>query len=102
MWDENEPLPIPCGLCLRGFDRDGLTKHHLLPKSRGGKEEHVELLCSQCHGMVHATFTNRTLAVGYTTIDELRTCPELAPFIKWVRKQPPGRKKRNKARRRKL
>jgi hypothetical protein len=52
--------------------------------------------------MVHATFTNRTLATLYPTIDQLRASPELAPFIKWVRKQPPSRKKRNVPRRRKL
>lgn len=50
--------------------------------------------------MVHATYTNHTLAVEYATIEELRAAPELAAFIKWVRKQPVTRKKRNKERRR--
>jgi hypothetical protein len=31
-----------------------------------------------------------------------RAAPELAAFIKWVRKQPITRKKRNKERRRKI
>jgi hypothetical protein len=60
------------------------------------------MLCRQCHGMVHATYTNETLAALYPTIEQLRKAPELGPFLRWVRKQPPGRHKRNLPRRRKL
>ena len=96
------PEPIPCSLCERPFGRAGLTKHHCLPREKGGDQEDVSLLCSQCHGMVHATFTNATLAALYPTIAQLRSAPELGPFLTWVRKQPPSRKKRNKERRRKV
>jgi 5-methylcytosine-specific restriction endonuclease McrA len=89
-------------LCGRPFDRKQLTQHHCLPRERGGTQENVELLCSQCHGMVHATYTNRTLAAQYPTIQELRKAPELAPFLRWVRKQPPSRRTRNAPRRRKI
>lgn len=91
-----------CGLCGRGCFRSQLTQHHCVPKSEGGTIEEVELICSQCHGMVHATFTNQTLARLYPTVEQLRQAPELAPFIKWVRKQPTTRKKKNKERRRKV
>ena len=94
--------PIPCGLCGRGFSRSGLTKHHCLPKSRGGTSDHVELICSQCHGMVHATFTNRTLETLYPTLAELRLAPELTAFLRWVRKQPASRRTKNEPRRRKV
>jgi hypothetical protein len=94
--------PVPCSLCGRPFDRKQLTKHHCLPRQKGGTPEHIELLCAQCHGMVHATFTNTTLATRYPTIKELRTAPELGPFLRWVRKQPPSRRKRNRSRRRKI
>ena len=62
----------------------------------------VELLCPQCHGMVHATYTNATLARVYPTIEQLRQAPELEAFLRWVRKQPPSRRKRNLPRKRKL
>lgn len=88
-----------CGLCERRFERRQLTRHHCLPKSRGGTVEDVELLCGMCHGMVHATFTNRTLAAAYPTLAQLRGAPELAAFLKWVRQQPPSRRTRNKQRR---
>lgn len=97
-----ERVNIPCALCGRAFERGQLTKHHCRPKQKGGTQDDVELICSQCHGMVHATFTNVTLASLYPTIDALRQAPEMAAFIRWVRKQPPSRRKRNQPRRRKI
>jgi hypothetical protein len=93
---------LPCGLCGRGFPRKGLTKHHCLPRQKGGTSEDVELLCSQCHSMVHATYTNRTLASTYASLDELRQAPELEKYLRWVRKQPATRRTRNEPRKRKL
>ena len=94
--------PMPCGLCGRPFTRRQLTRHHCRPREKGGTIEDVELICSQCHGMVHATFTNATLAATYPTIEQLRKAPELAKYIRWVRKQAPTRRTRNAPRRRKL
>jgi hypothetical protein len=94
--------PLPCSLCGRPFEKKQLTRHHCLPREKGGTVEDIELLCPQCHGMVHATYTNETLAAVYPTIAQLRRAPELAAFLRWVRKQPPGRRKRNMPRRRKL
>jgi 5-methylcytosine-specific restriction protein A len=93
---------IPCGLCGRAFGRASLTKHHCLPKEKGGTQQDVELLCSQCHSMIHATFTNRTLANAYATLAELRRAPELEKYVRWVRKQPATRRTRNAPRKKKL
>lgn len=92
----------PCALCDRPFPPGRLTRHHCKPKARGGTAADVELVCAQCHGMVHATFTNHTLAALYPTIERLRAAPELGPFLTWVRKQAPTRRKKNVARRRKV
>jgi 5-methylcytosine-specific restriction protein A len=94
--------PIPCSLCGRPFARGQLTRHHCLPREKGGTAEHVELLCPQCHGMIHATYTNRTLAAAYPSIARLRQAPELQSFLRWVRRQPPSRRTRNAPRRRRL
>jgi hypothetical protein len=97
-----EPEAVPCGLCLRDFRNGKLTKHHCLPKSRGGTSEDVEMICSQCHSMVHATFSNRTLEALYPTLRLLADAPELEAYLKWVRKQPATRRTRNEPRKRKL
>jgi 5-methylcytosine-specific restriction enzyme A len=94
--------PISCALCGRPFGRRQLTKHHCRPRQKGGDEDDVALLCGQCHGMVHATYTNTTLAKAYPSVEQLRAAPELESFLRWVRKQPPSRRTRNAPRRRKL
>ena len=97
-----DPEPTPCALCGRPFDHQALTQHHCLPRQRGGTVDHVELLCGQCHSMVHATYTNETLAALYPTLGQLRKAPELADYVRWVRKQPPSRRTRNRPRGRRL
>src|SRR5215510_7506258 len=93
---------LTCRLCDRPFTRRDLTRHHCRPRQKGGDADDVELLCRQCHGMVHATYTNATLANLYPTITQLRVAPELQAYVKWARKQPASRRKRNHPRRRKL
>ena len=102
MWPDLPPRELPCQLCGRLFDKDRLTRHHCLPKSKGGTPDDVELVCGQCHAMVHATYTNATLAAVYPTIDDLRRAPELTAFVRWVRKQPVGRKAKVKTRRERI
>jgi hypothetical protein len=96
------PISIPCGLCLREFPRKKLTKHHCLPKSKGGTTDDIELLCGQCHGMIHATYENNTLARQLASLVELRVAPELQPFLAWVRKQPATSRSKNIRRKRRL
>ena len=97
-----ETEPILCSLCLRVFERHQLSKHHCLPKSKGGTNDDIELLCGMCHGYVHATYTNNTLARQYATINELRMAPEVQPFLRWVRKQAPTCRTRNARRKRRI
>ena len=81
---KEEPLR-PCRLCGRSLPMKQLTKHHCLPREKGGTQDHVELVCPQCHGVVHATYTNETLAAVYPTIEQLRKAPELVGYFRWVR-----------------
>ncbi len=97
-----KPIDHPCALCGRLFDKRQLTKHHCVPRAKGGTTEDVALICSQCHGMVHATYSNATLEQMYPTVEMLRDAPELAKYLKWVVKQPATRHKKNKPRRRKI
>jgi hypothetical protein len=84
---------IECGLCNRPFEQRDLTEHHCKPKEHGGTRADIAWLCRQCHGMVHATYTNATLNALYPTLGQLRLAPEL---------QQPGRLKKNKSRRPKV
>ena len=56
--DDFEPVPdsnpanlLTCPLCERHIALDYTTKHHLIPKSRKGKE--TIRLCRDCHKQLH-------------------------------------------------
>ena len=75
---------VECGLCGRLVQHT--SRHHLVPRSQGG--EITIQLCVPCHKTVHAFFENKTLAGQLHTPDSLREAPELAAYLKWIRRQP--------------
>lgn len=82
-----EPI---CPLCLRPLPSDApQSRHHLIPRLKGGKGGETVLLHHICHKEIHATLTEVELARDYDTIDALRAHPRLAKFVKWVAKRPP-------------
>ena len=81
-----EPLHT-CALCEREVRE--VTKHHLVPKSEGGRE--VVKLCHTCHKTLHSFFTNETLLKELHTVEDLRAEPEIARYLSWIRKQRDSR-----------
>jgi hypothetical protein len=81
-----------CGLCNRPVP--ALTVHHLQPKSEGGQDGPRLELCAPCHKQIHALFDNTTLAREYDSVTKLREEPRVARFLRWVRKQDPGKRVR--------
>lgn len=76
-----------CPLCDRPLT-EVRERHHLVPRSLGGRE--VVELHPICHRKVHTMLTEKEIRDGFPTIEALREHPEIAKFVKWVRKQPPG------------
>lgn len=80
-----------CPLCGRPIPRGvPQSRHHLVPRLKGGKGGAVVLLHAICHREIHATLTEAEIARDYASIDALRAHPRLARFIDWVAKRPPG------------
>ncbi len=75
-----------CPLCGRILLRSK-DKHHLVPKSKGGKETVV--LHKICHRFLHATFTEKELAREYNTIEKLLQNDKIKTFVAWVSKKDP-------------
>ncbi|MFT3788221.1 MAG: hypothetical protein QM770_18965 [Tepidisphaeraceae bacterium] len=67
--------------------RQLLTEHHLVPRERGGLPEHKVPMCKACHGHVHATYDNRTLAIAFNTLHAMRRDPAIQKFVRFIRKQ---------------
>ncbi len=81
---------MACDLCER--DVASLTRHHLVPKDEGGTGGETADLCGACHRQIHALYDNRTLAREMGSIPALRAAPEMRRFLRWVRRQDPGRR----------
>ena len=91
--------PTCCILC----SREGviISEHHLIPKSthkRFGssytKDEMHEKIssCTDCHKQIHALLSELECARDYNTVEKLLEHKGMKKFIKWVKKQRPGKK----------
>lgn len=98
----HEHAQSACELCRRTGLK--LTKHHLIPRKRHrrrsaqvrfDREEmtsRIAMLCQPCHSTVHATLSESELEAAYNTIEDLAQHPDIAKFVRWVRKQSPRRR----------
>lgn len=74
-----------CPICRRELD-DTTNEHHLIPKSKKGKE--TVSLHRSCHDKIHSVFSENELARDYNTIEKLLEHPEIQKFAKWMNKRP--------------
>ena len=82
-----------CELC--GIETK-LTKHHLVPqnvsrsanhpKSLKTDESNFLMVCSECHGQIHALYSNQELRDFYSTKEKLLEAESLKKFLLWRRK----------------
>jgi hypothetical protein len=80
-----------CSLCDRAVPAVLITQHHLTPRQKGGRHDQRVPLCKPCHKQIHATFSNAQLARELADLRLLRACPQLQPFLRWIRRQKPDR-----------
>ncbi|MDX7951930.1 restriction endonuclease [Lichenihabitans sp. Uapishka_5] len=78
-----------CPFCERPIPRGAkASRHHLVPKLKGGAKGETVLLHQICHSALHARFSEADLARRLRTVEALREAPELADFLAWVRRKP--------------
>jgi hypothetical protein len=82
--------PIACPICWHDYGRDEMTRHHLVPKSRKGRE--IVLLCRPCHKQIHAVFSEKQLERDYGSLERLLAAAQMQSWIRWIRKRKPTSK----------
>lgn len=88
-WPFDRPT-LSCPICLHEYLRRELTRHHLVPKSRKGRE--TVLICATCHKQIHAIFSEKELERRFNSIDTLVESDEFRSWVKWIRKRKPTSK----------
>lgn len=78
-----------CPLCEREILIQNLTKHHMVPKSCGGRE--TENLCRTCHRQLHALFTNRELDKELNSLEALKENSEIQTYLNWIENKNPDK-----------
>lgn len=84
-----------CAICSRPLGKENISKHHLIPKSRGGKDSELIEIHNICHQKIHSVFTLKELRDEYNTVEKLVENEEIIKFIKWVSKKAPEFYQRN-------
>ena len=83
------PGPEICPICDRAIPHGAkASRHHLVPKLKGGAKTPTIRLHQICHSAIHARFSEAELARRLSDPQSLRREPELARFIDWVRTKP--------------
>jgi hypothetical protein len=80
------PDAVTCPLCDRAIPKSQRDAHHLVPKSKGGRQ--TEFLHRVCHRQIHALLSETELAKQYATVEALLAHPELKTFVAWVKSKP--------------
>lgn len=75
-----------CPLCGRAIPPAQRDAHHLVPKSKGGRQ--TTFMHRVCHRQIHAVLTETELARQYATVEALLEHPELKVFVSWVKAKP--------------
>lgn len=78
----------PCALCGRPLAKP-FNKHHLIPKSRGGKHTPTVLLHKICHDKIHSVLAEKELKLYYHTITRIREVEEIENFVQWLQNKAP-------------
>ena len=75
-----------CWLCRRPLGR-AVEYHHLVPKSRGGREK--AMIHPICHRTLHRTFSNAELGVFGGSVASIRADPRIGRFLAWIAHKDP-------------
>jgi hypothetical protein len=81
---------VRCPLCKR--KGAPLSKHHLVPKARGGSGGDVERVCEDCHRAIHKFFPLKDLERDLNSVEALMANERFCLMVEWIGKQGVGKR----------
>jgi len=72
--------------CLICETDEAVEKHHIRPKSKGGRGQETIDCCSDCGGHIHMEFNNNDLAL--MGLEDLLSHEKMIKYIEWKKKHP--------------
>jgi len=76
---------MKCSICNRETPIEYEEDHHLIPKSKRGKD--TIPVCCDCGDQIHNLFTNKELAKKFNTLEKLLESEKIQKWIKWISKK---------------
>lgn len=76
-----------CVICSRPLVGVREQRHHLIPRTHGGRD--VIVLHAICHQKIHSVFTERELLRYYHTPERILENSDMQKFVSWVGKKSP-------------
>lgn len=74
-----------CLICQRPLGNSKrVSKHYLIPKSRGGKHTDTILIHNICHQKIHSVFTEKELRDEFHKVDKLTEHEEMRKFRRFI------------------
>ena len=78
-------MEVKCELCDREVKKT--SRHHLVPKQKGGNKGDTIDVCYPCKDMIHRLIDNYSLAKIYNTLEKLKQASPLRKYLNWIRKR---------------
>jgi hypothetical protein len=83
---KSSKINFVCPICEREIPKELIEKHHIIPKSKGGKE--TEQVCVNCGDMIHKLIPLKYLRTTYNSIETVKNHPEIQKWAAWAKKRP--------------
>lgn len=82
-----KPKPLEqCPICSRFVPENLWEKHHLIPRTEGGKDS--AKVCVNCGDMIHKCISINDLRDKYFTIELIKTHEDIKKWVSWISKKP--------------
>ncbi len=83
----NEENLLKCPNCKRIMDKKFFTKHHSIPRQKGGSHSEKITMCISCENHLHNLYPNSILKKDFDTLEKIINDPEMIKFGKWIGKR---------------